>query len=212
MKAHVRVMETESAKMDDIYRRFGDGARVSWRLTCTPYLGFGDGLGAFPGEGNGGSEDYHRIITEKQKDRKMIFYRDGLELEIDAAPRVFKTHEGHVVEEYLIDGKKGFFVTLAGTTFCAHGDTLADAIADALWKDEKNRPPREELVKQIREAGFERKITLHEFRHLTGACDTGCKLALQREGLSGEPMTAKEIKQHFPEWGGKLLEILEWEI
>lgn len=141
----------------------------------------------------------------------MNFLRDGLELEIDSAPRVFKTREGHVVEEYFCKGVKGFFVTIAGTHYCAHGKTLADAITDAEWKDESRRPKREDLVKKIRAAGVSRKISLLEFRLLTGACAEGCRIALERARLDGSPMTAHDIRKVFPDWGAKLLQILGWE-
>lgn len=142
---------------------------------------------------------------------KMRYYRDGLELEIDSKPKVYKTRDGHVVEEYTSDGKPGFFVTLKGLPFCAHGDTLAEAIADALWKDESKRPSLEELKNEIQEAGKERLISLNEFRILTGACRSGCKLALRQKKLDGSPMKAMDIYKHFPDWGGKLLSVLEWE-
>jgi hypothetical protein len=141
----------------------------------------------------------------------MKYFRDGLTLEIDKPYKVLKTAEGHVVESYKVGGKRGFFVTLAGSHYCAHGDTVADAIADAIWKDEKRRPSLDALKKEIQVAGEKRKISLQEFRVLTGACSEGCRSELERKGLNGSPMTAKAIYKHFPEWGRKLLDVLEWE-
>lgn len=141
----------------------------------------------------------------------MNYYRDGLELEIESKPKVYKTREGHVVEEYISEGKKGFFVTLKGLPFCAHGSTLAEAVTDALWKDESKRPSLEELKAEIQEVGEDRKITLNEFRILTGACLEGCRVALKRAGLDGSPMKAHDVYKYFPEWGGKLLDVLEFE-
>lgn len=141
----------------------------------------------------------------------MLFYRDGLEEEIDGPPRVFKNGEGHTIEAYKVDGKERFFVTLAGTHWCAHGNTLAEAIADAIWKDPARRPTLEALKAEIQKAGKERLITLPEFRVLTGACQTGCLEALKSKGMDGSPMTAHDVKRHFPEWGQKLLDVLEWE-
>jgi len=140
----------------------------------------------------------------------MIFFRDGLEESIDAAPRVRTTRAGHVVEEYKVKGEKRFFVTLKGTHLCAHGNTLAEAVTDALWKDEANRPSLEALRDEIKAAGKNRKITLNEFRILTGACQEGCRVALKRAGLDGAPMKAFEVRKYFPEWGEKLLRVLEW--
>lgn len=137
-------------------------------------------------------------------------FRDGLEEKADACPRVSLTHEGHTVETYSIAGKERFFVTLVGSHYCAHGETLAEAIGDAIWKDEKRRPTLEATKSAIRADGLSRKITLLEFRTLTGACQAGCRAALRKEGLDGSPMRASDIKKHFPDWGAKLLEILEW--
>lgn len=142
---------------------------------------------------------------------KQVIFRDGLEEKADGPPLVSTTREGHVVESYKVDGENRFFVTLAGNHYCAHGNTLAEAIADAIWKDEKRRPSLEAVKEDIRKDGRERKITLQEFRILTGACQTGCRVALREAGLDGSPMRANEIKKYFPEWGAKLLAILEWE-
>jgi hypothetical protein len=142
---------------------------------------------------------------------KEVIFRDGLEERADGPPIVSSTREGHRVESYRVDGSERFFVTLAGSHYCAHGDTLAEAIADAIWKDEKRRPTLEAVKGEIRAAGRNRKITLLEFRTLTGACKAGCMAALRQKELGTAPMTAASIKKHFPEWGAKLLTILEWE-
>lgn len=140
-------------------------------------------------------------------------YRDGLEEEILGSVRVLQTLEGHIVERYkLINGKYRYFVTLSGSHWCAHGDSVAQAISDALWKDPKQRPSLESLKAEIQEAGKDRKITLNEFRVLTGACLVGCREALKKVGRDETPLTAFEIRdQVSKEWGEKLIEILEWE-
>ena len=141
-----------------------------------------------------------------------VIYRDGLEEVTDGPVIVSSTREGHRVESYKVEGnKKRFFVTLAGSHYCAHGNTLAEAIADAIWKDEKRRPSLDAVKQEIQNAGESRKITLQEFRTLTGACKTGCEIALKRAGLDGSPMSVDKIKKYFPEWGAKLIAILEWE-
>lgn len=140
----------------------------------------------------------------------MIFYRDGLEEEIDSPPKVYQTRDGHTVEEYTVDGKKRFFVTLSGLPYCAHGSSLEEAINDAIWKDASKRPSLEALKLEIQKAGKDRLITLNEFRVLTGACAEGCHLALKKEGLDDSPMIAKDILKHFPEWGRILYTALEW--
>ena len=136
------------------------------------------------------------------------FYRDGMSLKIDDPPKVYSTREGHVVEQYSSHGEKGFFVTLKGTHYCAHGKTLESAISDALWKDESKRPNMEALKIEIAKDIENRKITLNEFRYLTGACSEGCRIALKRKKMSETPLVASEIKRIFPEWGNVLIRTL----
>ena len=145
------------------------------------------------------------------KSRK--FYRDGLEENIVGPIRVHVTSDGHTVESYtLSDGRQKYFATLANTHWCAHGDTIAQAIADALWKDPENRPSKESLVEEIQKEGTSRKITLNEFRLLTGACLSGCQEALKRAKKDETPMTASDIRKHVSrEWGDKLISILGWQ-
>lgn len=140
-----------------------------------------------------------------------LIFRDGLEENSSCLPTVSKTREGHVVESYSVDNSPRFFVTLAGLHYCAHGNTLAEAIADAIWKDEKQRPALETLKEEINKDGRDRKISLQEFRVLTGACSAGCKISLKNAGLNGSPMTTKDIIKYFPEWGNKLRTILGWD-
>lgn len=144
---------------------------------------------------------------------KRKLYRDGLEELIVGQIRNYTTPEGHVVESYkLAGGKRRFFVTLAGSHWCAHGDSIAQATGDALWKDPVRRPPMESLVEAIKKDGRERKINLNEFRTLTGACLAGCRSALEKTGRDESPMTAKEIRDVVSfEWGNKLISILGWD-
>lgn len=141
------------------------------------------------------------------------FYRDGLEEEITGPIHVNHTSDGHTIEKYkLSSGKRRFFVTLAGTHWCAHGDTIANAIADALWKDPIKRPSMEVLRESIKKKGRTHKFTLNEFRLLTGACITGCRSALSQANRDESPLTADDIKSIVSkEWGNKLLSVLGWE-
>jgi hypothetical protein len=140
------------------------------------------------------------------------FYRDGLEEQIKGRVTVTRTPEGHTVEAYrLEDGKRRFFVTLAGAHWCAHGDTLASAVADALWKDPDKRPSMEALKESIQKEGRGHKFTLNEFRVLTGACQEGCRSALAAAKRDESPMTAFEIRDIVSrDWGNKLLDLLGW--
>lgn len=145
------------------------------------------------------------------KSRKI--YRDGLEEDIVGKISKSTTSDGHVVESYkLANGTRRFFATLAGSHWCAHGDTIANAIADALWKDPARRPSMETLVASVKSEGHGHKFTLNEFRVLTGACLTGCRTALARTGRDDSPMLAKEIRDIVSvEWGNKLLSVLGWD-
>jgi len=140
-------------------------------------------------------------------------YRDGIEMNIDPAfgIKVSKTRNGHAVESFKVDGVRKYFVTLKDSPYCAHGSTVAEAVADALWKDPAKRPSLEGLAETIREAGKARKISLPEFRLLTGACSEGCRVAIKRAGVSGKPMTAFDIRDKVSkDWGDKLLSVLGW--
>ena len=140
-------------------------------------------------------------------------YRDGIDLRHDTGYgiRVTHTRDGHLVETFMVDGVKKCFVTLKDSVYCAHGDTVADAVADALWKDPAKRPSAEALAENIRKAGEARKITLREFRLLTGACAEGCRIAMARARVTKKSMTAFGIRDKISkEWGDKLLKILGW--
>jgi hypothetical protein len=139
-------------------------------------------------------------------------FRDGLEEKIKGPIKVHTTSDDHVIESYrLANGKRRFFATIAGSHWCAHGDTIADAIADALWKDPERRPSVQSLIESIQRDGPTRKITLNEFRLITGACLVGCREALAQAGKGESPLTAKEIRDTVSkEWGNKLISLLEW--
>ena len=140
------------------------------------------------------------------------FYRDGLEEEITGSIRVSTTSDGHTVERYRTSGGKvRFFVTLSGSHWTAHGDSLAEAVTDALWKDPSKRPSMDALVKTVKDFGEKRKITLNEFRVLTGACLTGCREAIARSGVKETELTAIDIRDKIShEWGDKLISVLGW--
>lgn len=151
-----------------------------------------------------------KIGRANVKTRKL--YKDGLEEEITGPIRVKTTSDGHVIESYrLANGKRRYFATLAGTHWCAHGSSIAEAVADAIFKDPERRPSVESLVAEIQESGKSRKITLSEFRIITGACMIGARDALDRAGRDGSPMTAFEVRDVVSrEWGNKLISRLGW--
>ncbi len=140
-------------------------------------------------------------------------YRDGLTETIVGPIKISITSDGHVVESYkLSNGKRRYFATAAGSHWCAHGDSVASAVADALWKDPERRPSAEQLINEIKSEGKTRKITLNEFRLITGACLTGCREALKQAGKDESPMTAYDVRDTVSrEWGNKLLSMLGWD-
>lgn len=142
----------------------------------------------------------------------MLIYRDGLTHYVEAPAKVYKNREGHTIERYQTDQGKLYFVTLKDSHYCAHGRTLAEAIADAKWKDPVQRPTMDALKEEIISKGKDTKITLNEFRVLTGACREGCKDALKQVGLEDvEALNAYDIRDLVSrEWGNKLLDVLEW--
>lgn len=141
-----------------------------------------------------------------------VVYRDGIEEKSSTPVKAYHTRDGHRVEEYTVDEKPRFFVTLKGLPYCAHGDSLIQAIADAVWKDPEQRPSKEDLKQEIQKAGKDRKISLQEFRLLTGACETGCRVALRQAQQDTNPKTVKEICEINSEWGEVLLSTLEWKM
>jgi hypothetical protein len=160
----------------------------------------------------------NKIPIEKQKNmetrmKARSFYRDGLTENIVGPIKITTTSDGHVVERYtLTDGKKRFFATIAGSHWSAHGDTIANAVADALWKDPDRRPSMEALAEEIKKSGKKREINLNEFRLLTGACLEGCRTAIKKSGVTETALTAYAIRDKISkEWGSKLLLVLQWE-
>lgn len=144
--------------------------------------------------------------------KKRALFRDGIEEDIIGPIRIKETSDGHIVECYrLSDGKRRFFATIAGTHYCAHGNTLANAISDALWKDPLQRPSMESLRASIQKKGNNHMFTLNEFRLLTGACAEGCRSALSKSGRDEGPMTVMDICKFVSnDWGKKLLSIMDW--
>lgn len=138
-------------------------------------------------------------------------YRDGLSVTLDpgSSIKTRTTSDGHVIETWKSNGKRVYFANLHDSVYCAHGDTAAQAIADAIWKDPRRRPSLEALVNEIKPAIKSRKITVQEFRLLTGACESGCRAFLQQKGLSSSvKMTLAEFLPIGGDWAKKLEEVL----
>jgi len=137
-------------------------------------------------------------------------YRDGIEHALDkGGVKVRATSDGHVIESWKSNGKRVYFANLYDSVYCSHGDTEAQAIADAIWKDPARRPSLEALVAEIKPELATRKITLKEFRLLTGACESGCRHFLRTHGLAQDvSMTLAEFMPIGGQWAAKLKQVL----
>lgn len=138
-------------------------------------------------------------------------YRDGTSHSLDKGSKIFvrTTSDGHTIESWRSEGKRVYFANLANSVYCAHGDTSAQAIGNAIWKDPKLRPPLEDLVAEIKPQIKTRKITVREFRLLTGACETGCRDFLVARGMNmSASMTLDEFIPVGGDWARKLKEVL----
>ena len=141
---------------------------------------------------------------------KKIF-RDGISYTLDSNSKILvrQTSDGHTIESWKSGGKRVYFANLANSVYCAHGESAAEAIGAAIWKDPKRRPSMEELVAKIRSQLDTYKISLGEFRALTGACEEGCKQFLNQHNLkSTVTMTLKEFMPIGGDWAKKLEDVL----
>lgn len=136
-------------------------------------------------------------------------YRDGVEHTLNGRVSTRTTSDGHVIESWRSSGKRIYFANLYNSVYCAHGDTAARAIGDAIWKDPKRRPSMESLVLEIKPKLKTRKITVREFRLLTGACESGCRDFLATRGLGLDTaMTLQEFVPIGGDWAKKLKDVL----
>ena len=112
--------------------------------------------------------------------KRYIAYRDGLDA--FTCGEVIETEKA-IVEILYKDkttDKKLYFAEIKGTTLCAHGYTVEDAIEEAYFKD-KNYKISEEEKQKYREPDF--RFTVGQFRRLTGACKAGINEWLESRNL-----------------------------
>lgn len=141
-------------------------------------------------------------------------YRDGVKFPLDSGSQVKTktTRDGHLVEYWASNGKNVYFVTLKNSVYCAHGDSLPEAIMSATWKDPTKRPDMKKLAKEIAADIENRKINVREFCYLTGACMAGTKQFLEQHNLPiTVSMTIKEFKPIGGEWATKLEQVIQSE-
>lgn len=143
----------------------------------------------------------------------MRFFRDGLDLEAEEAPRVFQRN-GHTCEVFKTKDGDTWFVTLEGTHFSAHGDSFHDAVIAA---KEKQNPGagKAEAVERIQKSGL---VNLTDFCLATGACRAGATAWAKEEGISVKAeikvtdILARLAQSASRSWGEQLREELgnEW--
>lgn len=102
---------------------------------------------------------------------------------------------------------KTYFAEIKGTTLCAHGDTIEEAIEEALYKD-KNKTLTEADKEKYKNPEY--KFSVPTFRRLTGACKTGIDAWLEEKGLDNSiKMTLSEFKRAGgKEWADKLENVI----
>lgn len=124
-------------------------------------------------------------------------YRDGLLLYTEG--EVIETLDAVVEVLYStkVSHERVYFAEIKNTTFCAHGDSVEEAIEDALFKDGTKKLTEEDR-KKYQDADFQFSVSL--FRRLTGACKTGIAEWLKQRDL---PATTKMTLSQFEKVGGE---------
>lgn len=137
-------------------------------------------------------------------------FRDGLEIETTDPPRTL-IREGHTCEVFKTKEGDMWFVTLAGTPFCAHGDSFQDAVSAAKEKQNPGAAKAEALAR-VRET---KRVNLRDFCLVTGACRAGATAWAKQEGVSiKEDLSVTDTlnllkKSSSREWGERLREELD---
>lgn len=137
--------------------------------------------------------------------KRRAAYRDGVDSFTEG--ELIDTPEALI--EVLYKKEKGedkfFFAELKGTVFCAHGDTIEEAIEDAKEKQGLKREFTEEEKENFK--NYEYKYSVSLFRKITGACRKGISDWLNERNLDKNVlMTIKEFREAG---GGQWADTLE---
>jgi len=130
--------------------------------------------------------------------KRKIAYRDGIEMWTEG--EVFEAPGGEVIEVLYtkqVGGRKVFFAELQGEPACAHGETVEEAIEEALLKRDGSKPLTEEEKKKYSAENF--KFSPSLFKRITGACNAGVNAWLEERGLD---RSVKMTIQEFKDAGG----------
>jgi hypothetical protein len=125
--------------------------------------------------------------------KRKAAYRDGIALFTEG--EAVEGPNGEIIEIlYNKQGKKSFFVELPGIPACAHGETIEEAIEDAIEKRDGEKPITDEEKQKYQAKDF--KFSVRIFRKLTRACRSGVDEWLKQRGLDHSvKMTLEELRQ-----------------
>jgi len=84
--------------------------------------------------------------------------------------RYFETKESCYIAEQ----------TVEDTVYTAHGQTIRQAVADLRFKILQLTANLDDVVSEIKR---KQTVSVHEYRLITGACQQGCELFLQQNGI-----------------------------
>lgn len=92
-----------------------------------------------------------------------------------------KNREGFEISKgTFFNTKKECFVAKKDK-YTAHGETIRQAIEDVNFKYLQENSNVQDIVNQVKSTN---KITVSQFRLITGACSTGCKNFLTEKGVT----------------------------
>ena len=109
-----------------------------------------------------------------------IINNDGIPVFVKSKKTVqdFTIYKGNA---YKIEGKETFVAVK--DKYSAHGKTIEKAIEDCNFKFLQETINVEEYVKEVKAKGV---MTIQDYRLLTGACEQGCLMFLENNGLKGK--------------------------
>ncbi|MDV3965409.1 hypothetical protein CMT53_02670 [Elizabethkingia anophelis] len=122
--------------------------------------------------GSGAFRNNQKII----QGNKVIQMIDGMATIVRSKKKV---DDFNVFEGSFFNSKRKCFVANKGNYY-AHGETLRQAIDDVNFKFLRENFNAEKLISEIKQ---KQKISLSEFRLLTGACSAGCEIFMREKGI-----------------------------
>jgi len=89
--------------------------------------------------------------------------------------------------------KKSCYVaeqTVEDTVYTAHGETIRQAVADLRFKILRLTANLDDVVSEIKR---KQTVSVHEYRLITGACQKGCELFLQQNGIEANELPLDRV-------------------